>query len=108
MCDEAHKLFCRNTTAARQPFEGTQGLTDEVPERAIRLRQLSPAGPLPQGGQVQMYADQIVLSRYGPAGMIIDEALRIKGYRGEVGEFLVAPPAEMPQRRRSDACGPVT
>ena len=94
--DESHKLYCRSTTAAPQLFEHTGERADAAPPgRAIRFQQPSPGGASRQGGPVQRYADQIVLSRYGPAGITVDEALRITSYRGDLAEFLVAP--EMPE-----------
>jgi two-component system CheB/CheR fusion protein len=88
--DESHKLYCRRTTAAPHPLEFADEHRDLTPSRAIRRPQPSPGTPVRTGEPLQRYADQIVLSRYGPAGMIVDEALRIKSYRGDVAPFLVA------------------
>jgi two-component system CheB/CheR fusion protein len=94
--DESHKLYRRNTTAAPLPFGTghTEDRTAAASGRAIRFPRLLPGDLSSQGGQVQRYADQIVLSRYGPVGLTVDESLRIKSYRGDVAEFLIAP--EMP------------
>jgi two-component system CheB/CheR fusion protein len=88
--DESRKLYCRKTTVATLPFEFTTERADPEPQRGVRPPQVS-SSPIRSTGQLQRYADQVVLSRFGPAGVVVDEALRIKSYRGEVTEFLVTP-----------------
>ncbi len=102
--DESRKLYCRKTTVAAQPLEFTEVRPYLLPQRGVRPSQS--AAPPRQAGPVHRYADQVVLSRYGPAGMVVDEALRIKSYRGDVREYLVAPDmqedAELMTTVRSD------
>jgi len=87
--DEQRKVYCRNSQPAVQPFQ----LLDDRPEGTQhRLNPLAPTSRMPIGREnepVQKYADRIVLARYGPSGMVVDESLRIVSYRGDVGEYLV-------------------
>ena len=86
--DESRKLYCRRSTVAAQPFDFTGERTDPAPQRA-RSAPPAPENPARQSGQFQRYADQIVLSRFGPAGLVADDTLRIKNYRGDIAEYLV-------------------
>jgi two-component system CheB/CheR fusion protein len=87
--DESRKLYCRKTTVAPQPFEFTEGRSDPLPQRVVRSLPSFSETPS-RHTQVEHYADQIVLSRYGPAGIVVDESLRIKSYRGDITEYLVS------------------
>ncbi|MEO8051230.1 MAG: chemotaxis protein CheB, partial [Acidobacteriota bacterium] len=43
---------------------------------------------------VQKYVDRILLAEYAPAGVIVDEALRVIQVRGDTGPYLQLPPGE--------------
>lgn len=43
---------------------------------------------------LQKWADQIVLSRFGPAGVIVNEQLKILQFRGEISPYLRIPAGE--------------
>jgi two-component system, chemotaxis family, CheB/CheR fusion protein len=88
--DESRKLYCRRATVAATPLdELPEERPNPAPQPGLRSSQISRGAPFRQAGQVQHYADQVVLSRYGPTGVVVDEALRIKSYRGDVTQYLV-------------------
>lgn len=93
--DESRKLYCRRATPPPHLFELPDERPEALPERIMRPVPPAADGFSGQSGQMQRYADRIVLSRYGPSGMVVDETLRITNYRGEVAEYLVTPEMEL-------------
>ena len=92
--DEAGKLYRRKSTPAPELFEMIEERPESPPDRAIRAAQPERGGSTRQGGPILRYADQIVLSRFGPAGVVIDETLRIVSYRGDISDYLGIPETE--------------
>jgi two-component system, chemotaxis family, CheB/CheR fusion protein len=87
--DESRKIYCRRATSAPLPLDMPDEQSDVVlPERAFRSPEAVSVVPVRGSGLIQRYADRIVLSRYGPAGLVIDEMLRVLSYRGDVSEYL--------------------
>jgi two-component system, chemotaxis family, CheB/CheR fusion protein len=86
--DQSCKLYCRKATRAPEFFEMLDERSEAPLVQPIRPAQPEPGGLRRIGGSIQRYADQIVLSRYGPAGVVVDESLRITSYRGEISEYL--------------------
>ncbi len=84
--DEPRKIYRRKSTAAHLPLQAQEDLPDVPRER----RRPSPPAPrvAPEGG-LQRYVDKVVLSRYGPSGVVVDESWRITAFRGAVSEYLV-------------------
>jgi two-component system CheB/CheR fusion protein len=54
----------------------------------------SPAALLTPARAAQRQADHIVLSRYAPAGLIVNDRLEIVQFRGRTGSFLEPPPGQ--------------
>ncbi len=92
--DESRKLYCRRSTPPPQLFELSDERPEALPERIMRPAPAAAVGFPGHGAQMQKYADRIVLSRYGPSGVVVDEALRVTNFRGEVAQYLVAPEME--------------
>ncbi len=92
--DESRKLYCRRSTPPPQLFELSDERPEALPERIVRPAPPVAGGFPGHGGHMQRYADQIVLSRFGPAGVVVDETLRIVNYRGDVAMYLVTPEME--------------
>jgi len=87
--DEQRRIYCRNTNPGPQLFQSPMERAEEPPDRFNALKS-APRVTGRSGDAVQRYVDQIVLSRYGPSGMVVDESLRIISYRGDLDDFLVA------------------
>ena len=52
-----------------------------------------PAGPLPWSAlDVQKEADRVVLSRYAPVGVVIDETMTVLQFRGRTAAYLEPAP----------------
>ena len=86
--DEPRKVYRRKSTTAPQPFHFHDDVADEPRQR--RRAAAAPQGPaVPEGG-LQRYVDRVVLSRYGPSGVVIDESWRITGYRGAISDYMIA------------------
>ncbi len=54
-----------------------------------------------KAGRMERHVDQLVLSRYGPARVVVDETLRITEFRGHVAPYLAASVIE-PEARLLD------
>ena len=50
-----------------------------------------PAPSLPDAERLQREADRLLLARYSPAGVLVDEALNILQFRGKTGPYLEPP-----------------
>src|ERR1051326_1321401 len=81
--DEPCKLYCRKTTTAPELWQMPDERPETLPEPTIHEHQPQPAGLPRPGGPIHRYADQIVLSRYGPAGGAAAERARTAQYRAE-------------------------
>ncbi len=92
--DESRKLYCRRATPPPQFFELPEERPEALPERIMRPATAAAGGFSDHSGQVQRYADRIVLSRYGPSGVVVDETLRVTNFRGDVAQYLVTPEME--------------
>jgi two-component system CheB/CheR fusion protein len=88
--DEPHRIYCKKAGVLQDVFR-----LSEAPE-GYRPR---PAPlPIPRdmdepiaGGDVHKYVDKVVLSRYGPAGLVVNETLKVGEYRGDMRPYLAGP-----------------
>ena len=88
--DRAHRIYARRETAKRPyPF----------PAVARASRQAAPAdgaiaGPAPESwghADVRKEVDRVLLSKYSPAGVVVDEDLEVIEIRGDAGPYLALP-----------------
>jgi two-component system CheB/CheR fusion protein len=104
--DQSCKIYCRKATRAPEFFEMLDERSETPLVHAIRPAQPEPGSSRRTGGPIQRYADQVVLSQYGPAGVVVDESLRITSYRGEISEYLrtreIEPNADLMSMVRAD------
>ncbi len=85
--DKKHKVYSRLFTSARPHLEFAPSELLEGPVRARR------PGLFPQPeADLGKEADRIVLSRYSPAGVLINSSFDILQFRGQTGPFLEQPP----------------
>ena len=88
-------LFCSGGREAQDLLEEEAGRPRALPLRAGRLRRreangggdASPPRP-PSRSEVPREADRLLLARYGPAGVVVDEGLDILEFRGDTDPFL--------------------
>ena len=86
--DKHHKIYDRKPSAARQRFEYSfHAARAEPPEPARRL----PALPWREL-DVQKEADRLLLRRYTPAGVLVNDDLEIVQIRGHTGAYLEPSP----------------
>jgi len=86
--DKRHKIFRRRPTTAK-----SLDLELSLGKRHLPLRRLSRMPltiPTPVD-EVQAEADRLVLARYAPGGVVVNDALEIVQFRGRTGGFLEHP-----------------
>jgi two-component system CheB/CheR fusion protein len=82
LVDRKQKIYVKKAVTPRLPVDLSAGpLT--IQEAAPRRR----AGAAPLAG-LQKEADQIVLARYGPPGVVVNDQLEILHFRGKTGRYL--------------------
>jgi two-component system, chemotaxis family, CheB/CheR fusion protein len=82
--DRKYKIYSRKTTSARLKFD--------FRTRSPFLEPVKPILLPPEDDQTDLdlhkEADRVILSRYGPVGVIIDDELNILQFRGQTGTYL--------------------
>jgi len=90
--DEKHKIYRKTTTAVESalpmPEVSVDYVPGTVPATASRPALEEPATPL------HRFVNEVVMSRLGPVGLVVNEGLRITEYRGAVNDYLVTPKQE--------------
>jgi two-component system CheB/CheR fusion protein len=82
--DEKHKIYSRRMPAVPAHFHFLPG-----PSAGARPRTaVTPAPEAALGSEVPREADRLLLARYGPAGVVVDEGLDILEFRGDTDPFL--------------------
>ena len=86
--DRRHKFFVRTATPSRLTFGYTAGAPSQT--RVV----VQEAGIAQSRGLPDVYreADRVVLARYAPPGVVVDENLHVVQFRGETGRFLKPAP----------------
>jgi len=98
--DKKQRIYAKRAGSRPSRFEP---LSIRLPwEKALAVKR--PGGDYPAGPaiapDVWAAADKLVLSKYGPVGVIVNENLDILQYRGRVGAFLEPAPGQ-PSRNLS-------
>jgi two-component system CheB/CheR fusion protein len=88
--ERRNRVFRRRTTPARVRFELSPG----VPRDHKEAPPPTP-GDLRRVSNVQREADRLLLARYVPVGVLINEAMEILQVRGHTGAFLEAAPGHV-------------
>lgn len=88
LVDKKHKIYAKKASAVRMPLQIPPAETTtahETPE--------SEMPPFPDGlPDLEKEISRIVLARYGPPGVVINEQLEIVRFRGQTGRFLEPAP----------------
>jgi len=89
--DERHKIYCRKADVSQGVFSSSEARWNDAPQQTTPLA-APPRVEAPNPGvEVHRFVNQVVLSRYGPAGLVVDEMLRIVEYRGDLAQYVVKP-----------------
>ncbi|HEX6284207.1 MAG TPA: PAS domain-containing protein, partial [Pyrinomonadaceae bacterium] len=90
LVDRASKIYAKKPTNARLPLfysnEGIKGLP-KVSARSINK-------PAPEPADYHREADRLLLGKYSPAGVLINEDFEVIQYRGGTSAYLEAPHGE--------------
>jgi two-component system CheB/CheR fusion protein len=82
--DERHRIYSKNTAAVAPHFHYARGVSaDEGPRGAVSLTPKTAVR-----SEVPKEADRILLARYGPTGVVVDQDLNILEFRGDTNPFL--------------------
>ena len=87
--DRENKIFLKVGESRRvaYPLPLTREAEAKLPQRAPSERRSS-------AGEAQRQADHLLLARYAPPGVIVNDRLEIVQFRGLTGAFLEAPPGQ--------------
>lgn len=87
--DKRHKFYVRTPTPSRLTFGYAPGALMHTP----LVVQESGAAPAPRGfPDIYREADRVVLGRFAPPGVVVDEKLHVVQFRGDTGKFLKPAP----------------
>lgn len=84
--DKQHRIFTRHPAAPSAMLELGQGGHSLYKRTGGTANDEAPGFPM--GDSAQREADRLLLSRYAPASLLVDEALNILQFRGETGRYL--------------------
>src|SRR5262245_23846048 len=89
--DKTHKIYAKKLVAARPPPPFTVRAATE----AARGDAGGPAPPVTWGlADLQQAADRLVMAKYAPAGVLINEDMTIMQFRGRTGPFIEPAPGD--------------
>jgi two-component system CheB/CheR fusion protein len=87
--DSRHRIFLKQTTSTLHPLEFPGPLLGEGPdETTAQPRSVGTFSAL----EVQREADRVLLSRYAPVGVVVDEAMNVLQFRGRTSPYLEPAP----------------
>jgi two-component system CheB/CheR fusion protein len=85
--DAPHRIYRKNNSVSQGRLDlGT------FPEKSGRALRTLAGGPSWSALDVQKEADRIVLSRYAPAGVVVDDNMTVLQFRGRTGPYLEPAP----------------
>lgn len=91
LADKRHKVYTKKMSAARMNIDFPTG--DYAQHRAPDIVRKS-TGDARTGSSILNEANRVVLSKYAPAGVIVDEESQIIQFRGQTGPYLEPAPGE--------------
>jgi two-component system CheB/CheR fusion protein len=80
--DEKRRIYSRNAV------EGPPRLLSVLGQSGTSRTSLQQPPPKPATSEVPREVDRMILSRFGPAAVIVDEGLRVLEFRGDTSPFL--------------------
>jgi two-component system CheB/CheR fusion protein len=91
LVDKKHKFYTKKELPGRAPLKFS--LEAYAEREDLSVRAMAPE-ELPSALDLMREADRIVLARFAPAGVVVDENLNILQFRGHTGPFLEPMPGE--------------
>jgi len=91
--DKTCKLFSKKPSSGRTEVELPKGRVQNKPTGAQRNRPL--ASGMTGEVEAQKEADRMLLAKYAPAGVLVNEALEVLQFRGQTGLYLEHPPGRV-------------
>jgi two-component system CheB/CheR fusion protein len=86
--DVEHRIYCRKPSLGSRALEAIVSIARSP---ALNLPAIPTSGPRVARGDVRAFVDHVLLTRYGPSGLVVDKDLRIVEFRGDVGPYLNIP-----------------
>lgn len=91
LVDKKHKFYVKKELPGRPPLKFS--LEAYAESEDLSVRGLAPE-EMPSPLDLSREADRIILARFAPAGVVVDENLNILQFRGHTGPFLEPMPGE--------------
>ena len=88
--DKGQKIFARTSMASRLRFAPRR---ERHPAVASRL-ELADGGPAARPVDLAKHVDSMLLNRYAPPGVVVNDRLEILQFRGKTGSYLQPAPGE--------------
>lgn len=88
--DRSNRIYSKKATASRLPMMYSTDAAKVV--ESIAARRFPASGPAP--ADYQREADRVLLGRYSPAGVLVNENFDILQFRGTTSEYLESPSGE--------------
>ena len=88
--DKGHKIFARTSMASRLRFAPRR---ERHPTVASRL-EVAEGGPAARPVDLAKHVDSMLLNRYAPPGVVVNDRLEILQFRGKTGSYLQPAPGE--------------
>ncbi len=88
--DKTHRLYCRKPTGNRPRVSFQSGRGPAKKLAAPRIHRPLAFG-LPGETEAQSEADRVLLAKYAPAGVLINDAMEVLQFRGRTGPYLEPP-----------------
>jgi two-component system CheB/CheR fusion protein len=88
--DKAIRIFARTARPSTLRFAPRS----EVPPRGVASNDQGPAGLARRGVDVAKHLDRLLLARYAPPGVLVNERLDILQFCGQTGKYLQPAPGE--------------
>ncbi len=87
--DGRHRIFGKKPSTSAPPIDFTTAFPEARARRTVRE---DSAAPIWSALDVQREADRIMLARYAPVGVVIDETLNVLQFRGRTASYLEPAP----------------
>ena len=89
LIDKGSRIYSKKTVATRLHFDGETGPVREM-ARVKKKAEDHAAG----GTDIQKEVDSIILNRYSPAGLVVNEDMDILQFRGNISPYLKPQPGK--------------
>jgi two-component system CheB/CheR fusion protein len=87
--DSKHRIFSKKASVGPLPLE-LSAYVEGVSHPGLALRK--EGGPVWSALEVQREADRIILSRFSPVGVVVDESMTVLQFRGRTAPYLEPAP----------------